>query len=187
MAVRLDHHFTTNSLKCDTQSANRARHLTETAQLRVLTDILEALDHGSACVLVLLDLSSAFDMLDHTILIERLNSIFCITQALHSTWEVQILCFWQVQGGNHKRGACRGFKLAIWSPIGICAWSSIHYQPHLLLHPQRSNKVTNIWHCYFSHWLLQWPTVWSPILLSKLQCVQNLSARIVTWIPQSWL
>ena len=61
------------------QSAYRRFHSTETALLKVQTDILEALDRGSGCVLVMLDLSAAFDTLDHDILLDRLRTTFGIT------------------------------------------------------------------------------------------------------------
>ena len=43
------------------QSAYRACHSTETAVLKVLSDILLAIDAGDLSALVLLDLSTAFD------------------------------------------------------------------------------------------------------------------------------
>ncbi len=46
----------------------------ETALLKVVIDILLETDKGNAVDLVLLDLSSAFDMVDHNILISRLES-----------------------------------------------------------------------------------------------------------------
>uniref|UniRef100_A0A669EB57 Reverse transcriptase domain-containing protein n=1 Tax=Oreochromis niloticus TaxID=8128 RepID=A0A669EB57_ORENI len=49
------------------------RHSTETALLRVLNDLLLITDSGHSAVLVLLDLSSAFDMVDHNILLTRLE------------------------------------------------------------------------------------------------------------------
>jgi len=55
------------------QSAYRAYHSTETAVLRVLSDIFEALDRGDWATLTLLDLSAAFDTIDHTTLIRRLQ------------------------------------------------------------------------------------------------------------------
>jgi len=57
------------------QSAYRKNHSTETALLRVLNDILMTLDHRQHedVVLVMLDLSAAFDTLDHDILISRLR------------------------------------------------------------------------------------------------------------------
>jgi hypothetical protein len=43
------------------QSANQAAHLTQTALLKVTSDILSALDKGDLVALTLLDLSAAFD------------------------------------------------------------------------------------------------------------------------------
>ena len=57
-------HCTVNNLYPKNQSAYRKLHSTETALLRVKNDLL----------IVLLDLSSAFDTVDHNILLERLNS-----------------------------------------------------------------------------------------------------------------
>jgi hypothetical protein len=50
-----------------------ANHSIETAVLKVLSDILLAIDNGDLSVLVLLDLSAAFDMVDHNILLRRLD------------------------------------------------------------------------------------------------------------------
>ncbi len=47
-------------------------HSTETALLRVQNDILMQLDKGDAVLLVLLDLSAAFDTIDHAILLKRM-------------------------------------------------------------------------------------------------------------------
>ena len=55
------------------QSAYKKSHSNETALTRVQNDILRSLD--KKCVLlVLLDLSLAFDTVDHTLLLSRLSS-----------------------------------------------------------------------------------------------------------------
>ncbi len=64
-----------NSLYETFQSGFRKLHSTESALLKVTNDIMLATDNGSAVALVLLDLSSAFDMVDHTILISRLENL----------------------------------------------------------------------------------------------------------------
>jgi len=60
------------------QSAYRTHHSTEMAVLKVLTDILYAVDDGDLSVLALLDLSAAFDTVDHDILLTRLKVSFGI-------------------------------------------------------------------------------------------------------------
>ena len=56
------------------QSGFKAFHSTESALLRVINDILWTTDQGDSAILLLLDLSSAFDTLDHTTLVSRLES-----------------------------------------------------------------------------------------------------------------
>ena len=51
---------------------------TETAVLKVLADILLALDTGDIAVLTLLDLSAAFDTVDHATLLRRLETSYGI-------------------------------------------------------------------------------------------------------------
>jgi hypothetical protein len=51
------------------QSAYRAYHSTETAPLRVHHDIAYSLDSNCCAVLLMLDLSAAFDTIDHQILL----------------------------------------------------------------------------------------------------------------------
>jgi len=61
-----------NNLIPDQQSAYRPGFLTETATLRVLFDIQQAVDEGDVVVLAIFDLSVAFKTVDHSILLRRL-------------------------------------------------------------------------------------------------------------------
>jgi len=73
VATQLNDYLEHNNLLPKMQSAYRPRHSTETAILRVFNDIQRSIDNRLEVVLVLLDLSSAFDTLDHEILIDRLQ------------------------------------------------------------------------------------------------------------------
>ena len=64
------------------QSAYRSGHSTETAVLKVLADILQALDAGDFALLISLDLSAAFDSVDHPTLLERLRISYGINDAV---------------------------------------------------------------------------------------------------------
>jgi Reverse transcriptase (RNA-dependent DNA polymerase) len=58
------------------QSAYRKHHSTETTVVSVLNDVISAADQGKITALVLLDLSSAFDCVNHDIMIQVLNERF---------------------------------------------------------------------------------------------------------------
>ena len=61
-----------------TQFVCRIHHSTETALLKVTNDILLNMNQKHVTLLVLLDLSSAFDTVDHTFLLTRLHTHFGI-------------------------------------------------------------------------------------------------------------
>jgi len=67
------------------QSAYRKNHSTETAVLKVITDVLRAADRGEVTLLCMLDLSCAFDTVDHGILLDRLQCAFGV-QGVAISW-----------------------------------------------------------------------------------------------------
>ena len=76
VARRLEDHMCTNNLYDPLQSGYRSQHSTETAILKIHNDIIEGLDASKCTVLSSLDLSTAFDTVDHTICIRRLNYLY---------------------------------------------------------------------------------------------------------------
>ena len=61
------------------QSAYSAFHSTETALLKVKTNVIRALENQEVACLILLDLSAAFDTIDHNILLRILETRFAVT------------------------------------------------------------------------------------------------------------
>ena len=74
-------HLAENDLYPLLQSAYRKQHSTEMALLKVVNDIVYNMNHRHVTLLVLLDLSAAFDTLDHKILQQRLETSFGITDS----------------------------------------------------------------------------------------------------------
>ena len=85
--LQLQSHLCANSLFEIRQSAYRKYHSTETAVLSVLEGLLTKSDEKLVSVLALLDLSAAFDTLDHAILLRRLESTFGISGLALSWFE----------------------------------------------------------------------------------------------------
>jgi len=85
-ARRLLNYLTVNSLLPRFQSAYRPHHSVETAVVKVLSDILLAIDNlGNLACLALLDLSAAFDTVDHDVLLQRL-AITCGIDGMVWMW-----------------------------------------------------------------------------------------------------
>ena len=69
--VQISRHLSANNLLNQFQSA-----YTETALLKIVNDLLLSLDDGNISLLASLDLSAAFDTIDHDILLHRLHHDF---------------------------------------------------------------------------------------------------------------
>ena len=79
VANRLHEHIYNHRLSNDLQSAYKRFHSTETALLKIHNDIVDNMDNGKVTALTLLDLSAAFDTIDHSILLQRLHRYFGIS------------------------------------------------------------------------------------------------------------
>ena len=75
---QLTNYLRDNDLEESLQSAYKTFHSTETALVKVHNDIVSAIDIQSYTILLLLDLSAAFDTVDHKILLQRLSCRFGI-------------------------------------------------------------------------------------------------------------
>jgi len=75
-AARLSVHIESQQLLPSCQSAYRAHHSTETAIISIHDEIVRTIDAGDVCAVVLLDLSAAFDTVDHSTLLFVLSRRF---------------------------------------------------------------------------------------------------------------
>ena len=73
------------------QSAYRSQHSTETALVKVFSDIVDALDDGNIVILALLDLTAAFYTVDHRILLQRLQRSFGIDETALRRFESYVI------------------------------------------------------------------------------------------------
>ena len=79
LADRVQAHIKNNHLSNPLKSAYRKHHSTESALLKVHNDIIISMDKGEVTALTLLDLSAAFDTIDHATLTDRLSDWYGIS------------------------------------------------------------------------------------------------------------
>ena len=79
VAGQITHYLKHSDLMLLYQSAYRQGHSTETALLKVVSDMSDAMDCGKVTLLGMLDIRAAFDTVDHDILIRRLETMYDIS------------------------------------------------------------------------------------------------------------
>ena len=72
---QITNHFESHRTFSAMQSGFRAGHGCTSAMLKVLNDIITAIDKRHYCAAIFIDLAKAFDSVNHHILIGRLNSL----------------------------------------------------------------------------------------------------------------
>jgi retron-type reverse transcriptase len=77
--TRLQPHLMQSLNFADFQCGFRPKHSTHTALVRVANDIRSAADTKQAIMSISLDISSAFDTIDHNKLLHRLQTEFDVT------------------------------------------------------------------------------------------------------------
>lgn len=73
VSAQLDKHMKTNDLEKDYQFGYKSGHSCETLLLKVVNDLLMACDNNLPTILILLDLSAAFDTIEQKICLEILH------------------------------------------------------------------------------------------------------------------
>jgi len=76
--LQYNEHLSKHNLHDNKQSAYKKFHSSETLLMKIHNDIMSCMNKGEIVMLVLLDLSAAFDTIDHGILLRRLENVYGI-------------------------------------------------------------------------------------------------------------
>jgi hypothetical protein len=112
-ACRFIDHAEQNKLFPVKQSAYRRHHSTESAVVSVMNDIIRSIDDGKVVPLVLLDLSAAFDTVDHDILLEVLQNRFLVNDVTLSWFHSYLTGRTQSVNVNGLQSACSAVACSV--------------------------------------------------------------------------
>uniref|UniRef100_A0A669E0K7 Reverse transcriptase domain-containing protein n=1 Tax=Oreochromis niloticus TaxID=8128 RepID=A0A669E0K7_ORENI len=183
VAEQLNNFLEKNNVLDIFQSGFRKLHSTETALLKVSSDILMAADSGEYTVLVLWDLSSAFDTVDHSIMINRLKDLFGITGV--------VLKWFQSYLSERSFTVCMNHVLSETSvlPSGVPQGSvlgPILFLLYILPLGQIIRRYNNIsYHLYADD--IQLYCSFKASEFYKLSCLNNCLSEIKQWLNDNFL
>ena len=119
-------HLDESCLLTGFQSAYRRFHSTESALLNIQDDLFLNMSEGSTTALTLLDLSAAFDTIDHSILFHRLHECY----GINGSELVGVLLVGQdsISQGRLCTVTSHGFE--IWCPARLCPGATPFFHVH---------------------------------------------------------
>ena len=122
-------HMTANNLLERHKSAYKSHHSAETALLLVQNDILGALERRFGVIIVLLDMSAAFDTVNHEILLNRLEHRYGMAGSvpawMRSYLTDRSLCVYLQGGASSKTGvACGVPQGSVLGPLLFSAYTA---------------------------------------------------------------
>ena len=88
---QLNQHLKINELHCPVQSGYRPNHSCETLLVRMTDDIFKEMHNDNIVIVVLLDLSAAFDTIDHNVLLKKLSEDFSVTGSVLKWFESYLM------------------------------------------------------------------------------------------------
>ena len=177
VASQVNEHVEVNNLNEPMQSAYKANHSTETALAKVHNDFQLAIDNQKIVLLLMLDLSAAFDTVDHGIFTHRLATDFGIVgdvnKWFHSYLDnrtLQVLVNGELSDSiNMKYGLPQG---SVIGPLGFVFYT------HVVGHILRNHQI--MYHLYVDDiqmYLVVDPSIPGDVVsaLFKLtQCVKDI-------------
>ena len=116
--IQTNGQMVTHNISPELQSSYREHHSTETALLKVMNDVLLKMNSQHVTLLIFLDLSAAFDTVDHSILFDRLTKIVGLQGKVHDWFRLYL-------SGRSQRVVIDGsmskeFSLDCGVPQGSC-------------------------------------------------------------------
>ena len=116
---QLNNHLSSNNLLHPFQPAYHSNHSTDTILLNIVNDSLLSSDSKKVSFVTLLELSAAFDTIDHTILLTHLEYMF----GIHNTalaWFKSYLYSW-FKSVSHTQGS-------VLVPVLFTLYTTLHHQ-----------------------------------------------------------
>ena len=186
VAHQLNDHLVSNDLYEIYQSAYKRLHSKETELLMMQNDILMALDDRRAVFLLLLNLSAAFDTVQHSTLLSRLQSCYGITgQAL--SWMESYLC-------NRKQSVAINYSISSSRELQFGVPQGSVLGP--VLFSLYTSPITDItrshglkYHLYAddTQLYLAFNPTCSDDLVTSTSCVEAFVAEIRVWMIRNYL
>ena len=128
---QLNQHCEEYNLLDPYQSAYKHKHSTETALLKIFDDLLNSMDKQQVSLLVLLDLSAAFDTVNHAILKERLHTLFGLNDSAIAWFDSYLTNRHQRVKVGNQLSAQRALSTGVPQGSGLGPWTYTSYTREL--------------------------------------------------------